>query len=75
MNQEHQWDGNAIKDRDLQALALAQILLWKEKRSERIDRNRSSSAKPLSRTAKNSIQSAPASIQDPTLFENSNQSN
>ncbi|KAF7493525.1 hypothetical protein SSS_05949 [Sarcoptes scabiei] len=73
MNQEHQWDGNAIKDRDLQALALAQILLWKEKRSERIDRNRSSSAKPLSRTAKNSIQSAPASIQDPTLFENSNQ--
>ncbi|OTF78920.1 hypothetical protein BLA29_003097, partial [Euroglyphus maynei] len=68
VNPEYSWNGVQVKDRnDLAALALATRLVIEQKRSERNyskDKSRSVSAKPHLRHTGQSMNSAPASLQD-----------
>lgn len=74
INPDHPWDGVAVKDRNLAALALATRLIVEEKKQER--KSRSSSAKPTSRSsqARHQLNSAPASLRDQHSVDSSTKS-
>lgn len=63
INPDQPWDGVTIKDRNLQALALATQMIVEEKKAER--KQRSVSAKPTNRsTHGRNLNSAPSSLRD-----------